>query len=119
MLYSSIQPGDRQRATPGSIFDHMKFIDPIDPNRETARPEEPRSIFDYYTPIKMKRPDVNNRCYWDKRTFKIKEDLEKSVEKAADRKRYENYILSQEYNQAQEAESANRRSNLEGELYQL
>lgn len=108
-----------QKAASSSIFDQIKFIDPVNPNKQTQKSVHTGSIFDYYTPIDTPKPDINKDCYWDKRSLKIKRDIEKAVEKSANERRFEQSVQNREYAQRQEAESANRRSNLQGTLYQL
>lgn len=86
---------------------------------EKSTPHTKKNMFDAYYESKAKRPDINDSCYWDKRSLKMKADIEKAVAKVKVKKQMENDLLNKEYDQKKMAESSNRRSNSDRDLYVL
>jgi hypothetical protein len=63
----------------GTILDHIKMFDPLDPDDTEQTPAERRAgtVLDRYVPI-GEPEDPNEDCYWDKKVIKEKQELERS-----------------------------------------
>jgi hypothetical protein len=102
-------------ATPNTILDHIKMLDPLDPNEETVLSGRAASLLDNYTPIDMPEEDINENCYWDKKVIREKQQLEQSVARMKAKGQSERLAQNEDAISEKAAISAVRRSTSPGE----